>query len=333
MKFHQAGKLIILVSLVTILLTSLFYVLFLAHLWWVNVIFFSDNPLIGHGGISNPALFLEHIGGRIARPRRRTLIPYVARILPSIIIEIRGEVTADKVLTHAREPDLVALGAAAENGQVEALPFRGERDAIGEIRLGGTEILHIVVVQLVVLVHVGENRLAGLVVDALVIEPEEAPDGIALHEPGGEMDVTDLGALDEGKGRIQVGDLVGIVRDVAADAVTEIADGILPPEVQFDTLVADGAGVHVDRFLAGDEGRRHFHDQVVGKLGVPVQRGGKAVPEEAGLETVVELLGLFPGEVFVREFAGIGRVRDVDAIGQLIIAGALGDGGSILIIG
>ena len=41
MKFHQAGKLIILVSLVTILLTSLFYVLFLAHLWWVNVIFFA----------------------------------------------------------------------------------------------------------------------------------------------------------------------------------------------------------------------------------------------------------------------------------------------------
>ena len=123
------------------------------------------------------------------------------------------------------------------------------------------------------------------------------------------------------------------MRDVAADAVTEIADGILPPEVQFDTLVADGTGVHVDRFLAGDEGRRHFHDQVVGKLGVPVQRGGKAVPEEAGLETGVKLLGLFPGKVFVREFAGIGCVRDVDAFGQLIIAGALGDGGSILIVG
>ena len=41
MKFHQAGKLIIFVSIVTIALTSLFYVLLLAHLWWVNLIFFT----------------------------------------------------------------------------------------------------------------------------------------------------------------------------------------------------------------------------------------------------------------------------------------------------
>lgn len=47
MKFHQAGKLIILVSFVTIALTSLFYVLLLAHLWWVNVIFFSIMFLLG----------------------------------------------------------------------------------------------------------------------------------------------------------------------------------------------------------------------------------------------------------------------------------------------
>ena len=47
MKFHQAGKLIIIVSLVTILLTSLFYVLFLAHLWWVNVIFFAIMLVLG----------------------------------------------------------------------------------------------------------------------------------------------------------------------------------------------------------------------------------------------------------------------------------------------
>ena len=47
MKFHQAGKLIIIVSLVTILLTSLFYVLFLAHLWWVNIIFFAIMLVLG----------------------------------------------------------------------------------------------------------------------------------------------------------------------------------------------------------------------------------------------------------------------------------------------
>lgn len=47
MKLHQAGKLIIIVSLVTILLTSLFYVLFLAHLWWVNVIFFAIMLVLG----------------------------------------------------------------------------------------------------------------------------------------------------------------------------------------------------------------------------------------------------------------------------------------------
>ncbi len=47
MKFHQAGKLIIFVSLVTIALTSLFYVLLLAHLWWVNLIFFTIMFVLG----------------------------------------------------------------------------------------------------------------------------------------------------------------------------------------------------------------------------------------------------------------------------------------------
>lgn len=47
MKFHQAGKLIIFSSLTTIFLASLFYVLFLANLWWVNVIFFSLMLIFG----------------------------------------------------------------------------------------------------------------------------------------------------------------------------------------------------------------------------------------------------------------------------------------------
>ena len=47
MKFHQAGKLIIFVSIVTIALTSLFYMLLLAHLWWVNLIFFTIMLVLG----------------------------------------------------------------------------------------------------------------------------------------------------------------------------------------------------------------------------------------------------------------------------------------------
>jgi phosphatidylserine decarboxylase len=47
MKFHQAGKLIILVSFVTILLTSMCYALFLANLWWANAIFFAIMFTIG----------------------------------------------------------------------------------------------------------------------------------------------------------------------------------------------------------------------------------------------------------------------------------------------
>ena len=47
MKFHQAGKLIIFVSLVTIVLTSICYALFLANLWWANVIFFAIMIAIG----------------------------------------------------------------------------------------------------------------------------------------------------------------------------------------------------------------------------------------------------------------------------------------------
>jgi len=47
MRFHEAGKLIIIVSLITIALTSLFYVLLLAHLWWVNLIFFAVMLTLG----------------------------------------------------------------------------------------------------------------------------------------------------------------------------------------------------------------------------------------------------------------------------------------------
>lgn len=47
MKIHQAGKLIIFVSLTTILLASLCYMLFLAHLWWVNIIFFALMLILG----------------------------------------------------------------------------------------------------------------------------------------------------------------------------------------------------------------------------------------------------------------------------------------------
>ena len=47
MKFHQAGKLIIFVSFITIALTTLFYVLLLANLWWVNVIFFTIMLALG----------------------------------------------------------------------------------------------------------------------------------------------------------------------------------------------------------------------------------------------------------------------------------------------
>lgn len=47
MKFHQAGKLIIIVSLFTIFMASLCYMLFLANLWWVNVIFFSLMLIVG----------------------------------------------------------------------------------------------------------------------------------------------------------------------------------------------------------------------------------------------------------------------------------------------
>ena len=47
MKFHQAGKLIIVVSLVTIALTTVCYVLLLANLWWVNLIFFAVMLVLG----------------------------------------------------------------------------------------------------------------------------------------------------------------------------------------------------------------------------------------------------------------------------------------------
>ena len=47
MKFHQAGKLIIVVSLVTFALSTVCYVLLLANLWWVNLIFFAVMLVLG----------------------------------------------------------------------------------------------------------------------------------------------------------------------------------------------------------------------------------------------------------------------------------------------
>ena len=47
MKIHDAGKLIIFVSLITIFLAVCFYMLFLANLWWVNLIFFAAMLTIG----------------------------------------------------------------------------------------------------------------------------------------------------------------------------------------------------------------------------------------------------------------------------------------------
>lgn len=47
MKLHQAGRAIIVVSLSTIILASVFYAFFIANLWWVNVIFFSIMILLG----------------------------------------------------------------------------------------------------------------------------------------------------------------------------------------------------------------------------------------------------------------------------------------------
>lgn len=47
MKLHQAGRMIIIVSLLTIVLATICYVLFLANLWWVNVVFYAVMIVLG----------------------------------------------------------------------------------------------------------------------------------------------------------------------------------------------------------------------------------------------------------------------------------------------
>ena len=47
MKLHQAGRMIIIVSLLTIILATICYVLFLANLWWVNVVFYAVMIVLG----------------------------------------------------------------------------------------------------------------------------------------------------------------------------------------------------------------------------------------------------------------------------------------------
>ncbi len=47
MKLHQAGRMIIVVSLTAILLASVCYMFFLANLWWVNIVFYTLMLVIG----------------------------------------------------------------------------------------------------------------------------------------------------------------------------------------------------------------------------------------------------------------------------------------------
>ncbi len=47
MKLHQAGRIIIIVSLLAIFLATICYVLFLANLWWVNVVFYAIMIVLG----------------------------------------------------------------------------------------------------------------------------------------------------------------------------------------------------------------------------------------------------------------------------------------------
>ena len=46
MKFHEAGKVSIFITLLSVVLLTVCYVLFLANLWWVSVLFFAAMVVI-----------------------------------------------------------------------------------------------------------------------------------------------------------------------------------------------------------------------------------------------------------------------------------------------
>ncbi len=47
MKLHQAGKVIIIVTIAVIVVLTFFYIMFLANIWWVNLLFYSVVLLVG----------------------------------------------------------------------------------------------------------------------------------------------------------------------------------------------------------------------------------------------------------------------------------------------
>lgn len=47
MKLHQAGHVIIIITVATIIVTTICYILFLANLWWVNLLFYALMLTVG----------------------------------------------------------------------------------------------------------------------------------------------------------------------------------------------------------------------------------------------------------------------------------------------
>ena len=134
-------------------------------------------------------------------------------------------------------------------------------------------------------------------------------------------------------GGLQVGDLVLQGGQVAVDAVVEVADLVLPAQLELPTGVVHRAGVHrgaADTHLGH---RGDAHEQVAGVLVEPVHTEGEPVVEQAEVHTEVRLHGSFPGKVRIREAVRLRAQGEGVVLAELIALAVVEDGRGIRITG
>ena len=225
-------------------------------------------------------------------------------------------------------------GTGTEQREVESLPVHVHGQAVVERRQGAAHITHVGIHR-----RLGETAVLVIVVGLAVlanagvlVTPEE-PHRITFLEPGGELHVTEAGTGLVTHGGLQVGDLVLQGGQVAVDAVVEVADLVLPAQLELPTGVVHRAGVHrgaADTHLGH---RGDAHEQVAGVLVEPVHPEGQAVVEQTQVHTEVRLHGGFPGEVRIRETVRLRTQGERVVLAELIALAVVGNGGGIRIAG
>ena len=134
-------------------------------------------------------------------------------------------------------------------------------------------------------------------------------------------------------GGLKIGNLVLQRGQVAVDTVVEVADVVLPAQLEFPTGVVHGTGIHGRGGDSHFGHRRDAHQQVPGVLVVPVHTQGEAVVQETGVHTEVRLHGGLPRQVRIGQAVRLRAQGKGIVLAELIVLAVEGNRGGIRITG